>query len=102
MHERFSLFKNFSHSIMAVFCSQRYKEMSEAQLKQWATEYQAFLETLPDREEYLKQLKTIRGSVGRRIECGENFGFSSKFEGLKNQFFCVCDVALWRIGCGVD
>ena len=77
MHENISLFKKFfSHSIMAVFCSQRYKEMSEVQLKQWAMEYQAFLETLPDREEYLKQLKTLRGSVGRRIDCGENIRFS--------------------------
>ena len=37
--------------------------MSEAQLKQWQMEYQAFLETQPDKEEYLRQLKTLRGLV---------------------------------------
>ena len=37
--------------------------MSEVKLKQWAMEYQAFLETQPDKEEYLKQLKELRGLV---------------------------------------
>ncbi|CAI8011182.1 Transcription factor A, mitochondrial [Geodia barretti] len=47
---------------------QRYKLMSEVKLKQWAMEYQAFLETQPDKEEYLRQLKELRGERRKHLK----------------------------------
>ena len=37
--------------------------MNETQLKQWEADYHSFIESLPDKDEYLKQLKALRGSV---------------------------------------
>lgn len=42
---------------------QQYRELYAVQRKQWEREYDAFLEELPNKDEFLKQLKAQRGLV---------------------------------------
>ena len=63
--------------------------MSEVQLKQWEMEYQAFLETQPDKEEYLRQLKTLRGLVDL------DNSFEEFCQGSKTNTFYSCSPQNW-------
>ena len=39
---------------------QRYKQLHALQKGRWENDYEAFLKTVPDKEEYLEQLKVLR------------------------------------------
>ena len=43
--------------------SQHYVELHEMKKKEWDVEYKTFMGALPDKEDYLKQLKALRGLV---------------------------------------
>lgn len=49
--------------LMLLLFVQQYRELYAMQKKQWKSEYDAFLEELPDKDGYLKQLKAQRGLV---------------------------------------
>lgn len=48
---------------MLLLFVQQYRELYAVQKKQWEREYDAFLKELPNKDEYLKQLKAQRGLV---------------------------------------
>ena len=47
-------------TLITVASSQHYMELHELKKKEWDVAYQTFMDGLPDKDDYLRQLKALR------------------------------------------
>ena len=56
---------------IACSCQQKYRELYSLQWEKWVSEYQAFLEGVPDKEVFLKQMKALKRLVHIHVHIHE-------------------------------